>query len=126
MKFILQGPALIVALLLGTLGALWLLDPALAAPQFDIELPKGRGLSTIVGIISAFALTISGCVIVGILTQKRTWFYPAILLLLLTAIGRVIATAHDGPMVIDRIMIEVVMAVFVLLAAFQTDKGAEH
>ena len=79
------------AILFIVTGLRWLVDPAGVAPEFGLVLGEGLGLSSQVGDMSGFFLTLGICMLAGLVSGRRTWYYPAVLLLLLTAVGRVIA-----------------------------------
>ena len=68
--------------------------------------------------ISTFsALTLGICILVALVSGRRAWYYPPALLLLLTAVGRVIAwLLHDAALA-SQIGVEVVVAVILLVAS---------
>ena len=104
------------AILFIVTGVRWLVAPAGVAPEFGLELGEGLGLSSQVGDMSGFFLTLGICMLAALVSGRRTWYYPALLLLLLTALGRVIAwLLHDAALA-PQIGVEVVVAL-VLLAA---------
>ena len=81
---------LLPAILFVVTGLRWLVAPAGVAPEFGLTLGHGVGL----------------------------WYYPAILLLSITAIGRIIAwLIHDAALALDLIAPEVIVAAILLIAS---------
>ena len=114
--------ARILVLLPGVLflvtGLRWLLAPAAVAPEFGLMLGSGIGLSSQIGDMSAFFLTLGVCILMGLTTQRSIWYYPPIILLSLTAIGRTLAwLLHDAALATDLIVPEVVVALILFLAS---------
>lgn len=108
---------LLPAILFVVTGLRWLVDPAGVAPEFGLVLGEGLGLSSQVGDMSGFFLTLGICMLAGLVSGRRTWYYPAVLLLLLTAVGRVIAwLLHDAALA-PQIGMEVLVAVILLVAS---------
>ncbi len=80
-------------------------------------LGDGLGLSSQVGDMSSFFLTMGICMLLALVTGRRVWYYPPAMLLLLTAIGRLIAwLLHDAALA-PQIGVEVVVAVILLVAS---------
>ena len=105
------------AILFVVTGVRWLVAPAGVAPEFGLVLGEGLGLSSQVGDMSGFFLTLGICMLAALVTGRRTWYYPAVLLLLLTAVGRVIAwLLHDAAFA-PQIGVEVVVALVLLVAS---------
>ena len=99
-------------------GLRWLLAPAGIAPDFGLALGSGIGLSSQVGDMSAFFLTLGVCMLTGLTTQRSVWYYPAIMLLLLTAVGRVLAwLLHDAALATQLIALEVIVSLVLLFAS---------
>ena len=112
----------LLVLLLGILflvtGLRWLLAPAGIAPDFGLALGSGIGLSSQVGDMSAFFLTLGVCMLTGLTTQRSVWYYPPIMLLLLTAVGRVLAwLIHDAALATQLIAPEVIVSLVLLFAS---------
>ena len=94
-----------------------LVDPAGVAPDFGLVLGEGLGLSSQVGDMSGYFLTLGICMLAALVSGRRVWYYPPMLLLLLTAVGRVIAwLLHDAALA-PQIAAEIVVAVILLVAA---------
>ena len=88
-------------------------------------LADGVGLSSQVGDMSAFFLTLGICMLVGLVTGRRVWFYPPIILLLLTAVGRILAwLVHDAALALDLIGPEIIVSVILLVAARRLPESA--
>lgn len=99
-------------------GLRWVLAPAGIAPDFGLALGSGIGLSSQVGDMSAFFLTLGVCILMGLTTQRSVWYYPPIILLLLTAVGRVLAwLIHDAALATQLIAPEVIVSLVLLFAS---------
>ena len=99
-------------------GLRWLLAPAGIAPDFGLALGSGMGLSSQVGDMSAFFLTLGVCMLMGLTTQRSVWYYPPIILLSLTAVGRVLAwLIHDAALATQLIAPEVIVSLVLLFAS---------
>lgn len=99
-------------------GLRWLLAPAGIAPDFGLALGSGIGLSSQVGDMSAFFLTLGVCMLTGLTIQRSVWYYPPIMLLLLTAVGRVLAwLIHDAALATQLIAPEVIVSLVLLFAS---------
>ena len=99
-------------------GLRWLLAPAGIAPNFGLALGSGIGLSSQVGDMSAFFLTLGVCMLMGLTTQRSVWYYPPIMLLSLTAVGRVLAwLIHDAALATQLIAPEVIVSLVLLFAS---------
>lgn len=119
----------VIVALLGVLfvliGLRWLIDPSAAAAHLGMSLLEGVGRSTQIGDFSAFFLTLGTFILIALGTSKRVWYYPAIMLLGMAAVGRVLAWfVHDAALAIDMIVPEIVIASFLLLAARRLTTGA--
>jgi hypothetical protein len=111
-----------IVLLCGVLfiitGLRWLLAPAGVAPEFGLVLSTGIGLSSQIGDMSAFFLTLGVCILMGLITQRAIWYYPPIILLSLTAVGRLLAwLLHDAALAMNLIAPEVIVALILLIAS---------
>lgn len=118
MNKILSALVFLPAILFLVTGLRWLVDPAGVAPEFGLVLGDGLGLSSQVGDMSSFFLTIGILMLVALVTGRRVWYYPPAMLLLLTAIGRLIAwLVHDAALAPQQIGVEVVVTVILLVAS---------
>ena len=99
-------------------GLRWLLAPAGVAPEFGLVLGSGVGLSSQVGDMSAFFLTLGVCILMGLTTQRTLWYYPPIILLSLTAVGRILSwLLHDAALATNLIAPEIIVALILLAAS---------
>ena len=99
-------------------GLRWLVDPSAAAAQLGMPLLDGLGRSSQIGDMSGFFLTLGIIILIALITSKRSWYYPAIILLVITAIGRVLAwLVHDAALAVDMIAPEVIIACLLLFAS---------
>jgi hypothetical protein len=99
-------------------GLRWLVAPAGVAPQFGLTLEHGVGLSSQVGDMSAFFLLLGICMLTSLVSGRRSWYYPPILLLSLTAVGRILAwLLHDAALAVDLIAPEIIVSVILLVAS---------
>ncbi|MEP5567427.1 MAG: hypothetical protein ABJN62_06305 [Halioglobus sp.] len=118
MNKILKILVLLPAILFLVTGLRWLVAPAGVAPMFGLTLDEGVGLSSQVGDMSAFFLTLSSCMLIALISGRRSWYYPAIMLLALTAIGRTLAwLVHDATFALDLIAPEVIVSIILLVAS---------
>ena len=99
-------------------GLRWVLAPAGIAPDFGLALGSGIGLSSQVGDMSAFFLTLGVCILMGLTTQRSVWYYPPIMLLSLTAVGRILAwLIHDAALATQLIAPEFIVSLVLLFAS---------
>ena len=106
----------IPAVLFLVMGLRWLVDPQSSAADLGFVLADGLGRSSQIADLGAFFLTTALCLLFGVVTGQRLWFYPPAMLLLLAALGRLLAWAlHDATFAGNLILFEVVVAVLVLV-----------
>ena len=118
MNIALRAIVLLCGVLFIVTGLRWLLAPAGVAPEFGLVLSAGVGLSSQIGDMSAFFLTLGVCILMGLTTQRTIWYYPPIILLSLTAVGRVLAwLLHDAALAMNLIAPEVIVALILLIAS---------
>ncbi|MEL0038707.1 MAG: hypothetical protein VW983_05530 [Halieaceae bacterium] len=109
---------LLTGLLFTLTGVQWWVMPDAVAPQFGLTLDTGLGLSSQIGDMSAFFLLLGFCALMALVTRRGVWYTPAIVLLVLTAIGRIIAwVVHGAAFATDQIALELLVAVIYWLAA---------
>ena len=111
----------IVAGLLGVLflinGLQWIITPATIAEQLGMPLLEGVGLSTQIGDMGSFFITVGAMTLIGVITQTRHWFYAPSMLLLVAALYRTLSAAlYGAPFVISAIAVEVVVGLFLIFA----------
>lgn len=118
MNIALRAIVLLCGVLFIVTGLRWLLAPAGVAPEFGLVLSSGVGLSSQIGDMSAFFLTLGVCILMGLATQRTLWYYPPIILLSLTAVGRILAwLLHDAALAMNLIAPEVIVALILLTAS---------
>ena len=112
------------AVLFVVTGVRWLVDPAGVAPTLGLALDQGLGLSSQVGDLTSFFLTLGICILAAVVNGRRTCYYPPILLLSLAAIGRLVAwLVHDAALA-PQIGLELVIAVLLLVASRRLPREA--
>lgn len=105
-------------------GLRWLFEPNNVAEALGMLLLNGLGRSTQVGDFAAFFLTLGTCVLLGLMTSKRTWYYPSIMLLGFAAAGRLIAwLVHDAALATNLIVFEMVVAALFMFASRRLAKA---
>lgn len=118
MKTALKFVVLVPAILFVVMGIRWLVAPAGIAPELGMTLADGIGRSSQIGDLAAFFLTAGLCILIGVVSGQRLWFYPPSMLLLLAAMGRVLAWAlHDAEFAGSMILFEVGVSLLLLVAA---------
>jgi hypothetical protein len=112
-------PPLLLALIFGAQGILWLVNPLRAARYMGFAVPGGGlGLSTMIGAMAGWALTIAICLMLGLIRKERMWFYPPMLIFGVLALGRIVAgLAHGAPLLPERFVPELIIVGLLLLAA---------
>jgi len=114
---------LIPAILFVVMGIRWLVAPAGVAPDFGLTLSDGIGLSSQIGNMAGFFLVLGSCMLIALISEHRSWYYPPIMFLAITALGRIVAwLLHDATLAVSQIMTEVVVAIILLLASRRLPK----
>ena len=108
-KIVLRVLVLLPALLFVVSGVRWLIAPAGVAPSFGLTLGDGIALSSQVGDMAAFFLTLGACMLIALISGRRTWYYPAIMLLAWLL--------HDAALALHLIGPEVLVSIILLVAA---------
>jgi hypothetical protein len=118
MNIALRAIVLLCGVLFIVTGLRWLLAPAGVAPEFGLALSTGVGLSSQIGDMSAFFLTLGVSILMGLTTGRVIWYYPPMILLSLTAVGRILAwLLHDAALATGLIAPEVIVALILLIAS---------
>ena len=118
MNIALRAIVLLCGVLFIITGLRWLLAPAGVAPEFGLALSTGVGLSSQIGDMSAFFLTLGVSILMGLTTGRAIWYYPPMILLSLTAVGRILAwLLHDAALATGLIAPEVIVALILLIAS---------
>jgi len=114
---------LLPAILFVVMGVRWLVAPTGVAPDFGLALSDGIGLSSQIGNMAGFFLTLGSCMLIALISGHRSWYYPPMMLLAITALGRIVAwLLHDATLAVSQIMTEVVVAIILLLASRRLPK----
>ncbi len=109
---------LLPAILFVVMGLRWLVAPAGIAPDFGLTLAEGAGLSSQIGDMTGYFLTLGSCMLIALITEQRNWYYPPMMLLVITAIARTVAWLfHDATLVVGSIVVELVVAFILLMAS---------
>jgi hypothetical protein len=117
MQKILKILVIIPAVYFIVIGVRWIVAPAGVVDMFGLSLSQGVGLSSQIGDMSAFFLTLGICMLIAVITLQESWFYPPMILLALTALGRVLAwLLHDAAFAVDLIVPEVLIAGLLYIA----------
>ncbi len=63
--------------------------------------------------------------LLGVILKEVIWFYPAIMLFLLAAAGRVIAwLVHGATLAVQLIVVELIVSIILIVAAARLGKKA--
>ena len=117
MNKVLKIVVALLALVFASIGFRWLVAPEGVATEFGMTLMEGLGLSSQIGDLGAFFLSLAIFILLALTTGRRTWYYPAVLLLSLTAMGRVVAwLLHDAALA-PQIVVEILVAVILVIAS---------
>lgn len=101
-----------------SIGLVWLIEPGFVAGQLGMPLLTALGLSTQIGDLASFFLTLGTCVCVALFTKSAVWLYPPAMLVGFAAVGRIMAWAFYGAVfAVDMILVEVVLTAILLYAA---------
>ena len=118
MKKVLTAVLGFFAVLFVSYGVRWLAFPGGIAPDFGLQLGDGLGLSSLLGDLGAFFLTLGLCLAAALLTGRRLWFYPPAMLLLFAALGRTLAwLLHGAAFAVSMIVVELLVGGLILLGA---------
>ena len=98
-------------------GLQWIINPATVAESLGMPLLEGVGLSTQIGDLGSFFITVGAMTLIGAITTTRHWFYAPSMLLLVAALYRTLSTVlYGAPFVVSAIIIEVSMGLFLIYA----------
>jgi len=122
MNKILKVVVALPAILFIVIGLRWLVEPAGVAAELGMPLLDGLGRSTQIGDLAAFFIGAGIMILLGIVSQNRTWFQAPALVLALTATFRLVAwLVHDASFAAEQIAVEIVVAGLLLYAASKTN-----
>ena len=117
MKNVLRIVAGLIGILFFLNGLQWIISPANVAASLGMPLLEGVGLSTQIGDLGSFFITVGAMTLIGAITTTRHWFYAPSILLLVAALYRTLSTVlYGAPFVMSAILVEVVVGLFLIFA----------
>ena len=117
MKNILRIVAGLVGILFFLNGLQWIISPANVAESLGMPLLEGVGLSTQIGDLGSFFITVGAMTLIGAISTTRHWFYAPSILLLVAALYRTLSTLlYGAPFVMSAIVVEVSVGLFLIFA----------
>ena len=117
MKNVLRIVAGLVGILFFLNGLQWIISPANVAASLGMPLLEGVGLSTQIGDLGSFFITVGAMTLIGAITTTRHWFYAPSMLLLVAALYRTLSTLlYGAPFVMSAIVVEVSVGLFLIFA----------
>ena len=116
-KFLSSIPAVVFLII----GVFWVLQPGIMAENFGMVLSSGLGLSSQIGDLGSYFVSSALMIFYGIYTNNTHWFYPPILIMLLTALFRTLSTfLHDAPFAADMIGSEILFSAILFYAIYSS------
>ena len=116
-KFLSSIPAVVFLII----GVFWVLQPGIMAENFGMVLSSGLGLSSQIGDLGSYFVSSALMIFYGIYTNNTHWFYPPILIMLLTALFRTLSTfLHDAPFAADMIGSEILFSGILIYAIYSS------
>ena len=120
MNKILKVVVALTAVLFASIGLRWLVAPEGVAAEAGMTLMEGLGLSSQIGDLGAFFLSLTIFILLALTTGRRTWYYPPIILLGLTAIMRTMAWIfHGASLAVDMIAVEVIVCAILYIGSLR-------
>jgi hypothetical protein len=117
MKNVLRIVAGLVGILFFLNGLQWIISPANVAESLGMPLLEGVGLSTQIGDLGSFFITVGAMTLIGAISTTRHWFYAPSMLLLVAALYRTLSTLlYGAPFVMSAIVVEVSVGIFLIFA----------
>jgi hypothetical protein len=105
------------------MGLRWIIDPSSAAASLSMPLLDGEGLSSQIGDMGSFFITIGLMTLIGVIKQKRYWLFAPSMLLLVAALYRVLSTVlHGAAFALPSIAIEIIVGLFLIFAGPKISK----
>ena len=118
MKNVLRIVAGLVGVLFFLNGLQWIISPVNVAESLGMHLLEGVGLSTQIGDLGSFFITVGAMTLIGAITTTRHWFYAPSMLLLVAALYRTLSTLlYGAPFVMSAIVVEVVVGLFLIFVS---------
>ena len=116
-KFLSSIPAVVFLII----GVFWVLQPGIMAENFGMVLSSGLGLSSQIGDLGSYFVSSALMIFYGIYTNNTHWFYPPILIMLLTALFRTLSTLlHNAPFAADMIGSEILFSGILIYAIYSS------
>jgi hypothetical protein len=120
MDKILKVVVALTAVFFASIGLRWLVAPEGVATAFGMTLMEGVGLSSQIGDLGAYFLALAIFILLALTTGRRTWYYPPIILLGLTAIMRTMAWIfHGASLAVDMIAVEVIVCAILYIGSLR-------
>ena len=120
MNKILKVVVALTAVLFASIGLRWRVAPEGVAAEAGMTLMEGLGLSSQIGDLGAFFLSLAIFILLALTTGRRTWYYPPIILLGLTAIMRTMAWIfHGASLAVDMIAVEVIVCAILYIGSLR-------
>ena len=117
MKNVLRFIAGVAGTLFFLNGLQWIINPASIANSLGMPLLEGVGLSTQIGDLGSFFITVGAMTLIGAITTTRHWFYAPSILLLVAALYRTLSTIlYGAPFVMSAIVVEISVGLFLIFA----------
>ena len=117
MKKVLRIVAGLIGMLFFLNGLQWIISPANVANSLGMPLLEGAGLSTQIGDLGSFFITVGAMTLIGAISTTRHWFYAPSMLLLVAALYRILSTIlYGAPFVMSAIVAEVSVGLFLIFA----------
>ena len=121
MSFITKFLSSIPAVVFLIIGVFWVLQPGIMAENFGMVLSSGLGLSSQIGDLGSYFVSSALMIFYGIYTNNTHWFYPPILIMLLTALFRTLSTfLHDAAFAADMIGSEILFSGILFYAIYSS------
>ena len=118
MKNVLRIVVGLIGILFFLNGLQWIISPANVAESLGMPLLEGVGLSTQIGDLGRFFITVGAMTLIGAITTTRHWFYAPSMLLLVAALYRTLSTLlYGAPFVMSAIVVEVVVGLFLIFVS---------
>ena len=117
MKNVLRIVVGLIGILFFLNGLQWIISPANVAESLGMPLLEGVGLSTQIGDLGSFFITVGAMTLIGAITTTRHWFYAPSMLLLVAAVYRTLSTLlYGAPFVMSAMVVEVSVGLFLIFA----------
>jgi hypothetical protein len=120
MTKVLKVVVALLAVIFASFGLRWLVAPEGVAAEFGMTMMEGLGLSSQIGDLGAFFLSLAIFILLALTSGRRFWYYPPIILLGLTAVMRTMAWMfHGASLAVDMIAAEIIACVVFYLGSIR-------